>query len=104
MPALGLHAAVRPLQRPVALPPQPQRVQPWRQPLQPRRQQQRVRAEQPQHEQQGSSAAEQPEDAQQEYLSDSELEEGPVGKREQGVRRALQVGEGFDSFWGAACG
>lgn len=51
-----------------------------------------MRAEQPQHGQQGGSGAEGAEHAQSaEYLSDSELEEGPVGRREQGVRRALQV-------------
>lgn len=89
MPALGMQPSARPLQRPAALQAQPVRL--WRHPLpQRRQQQQRVRAEQPQQGQQGGSGAE---DAQQsaEYISDSELEDGPVGKREKGVRRALQV-------------
>ncbi|KAI7841534.1 hypothetical protein COHA_004705 [Chlorella ohadii] len=92
LPVLGLQPAARPLQRPVVRHAQAQPVRPWRQPLPQRRQQQRVRAEQPQHGQQGGSGAEGAEHAQSaEYLSDSELEEGPVGRREQGVRRALQL-------------
>ncbi|PRW58365.1 ADP,ATP carrier 1 isoform A [Chlorella sorokiniana] len=90
MAPLGLQQAARPLQRPVAARALPRLAQPWRQPLPQRRQQQRVWAEQPQHGQQGG--AEPAEHAQSaEYLSDSELEDGPVGKREKGVRRALQL-------------
>lgn len=90
---LGRQPVARPLQSAAPLQQQPLLAR-RRQPLQQRQPQRRPRAEPPQHEQQPSSGSgpdgEQP--LQGEHLSDSELEEGPVGRRERGVRRALQVG------------